>query len=305
MFLERIGEVELSSFGTVLDDIYCEGNDVEERVLQVFKDDEDPMAVLKSDNRWPILYQLSPSRGNIVLPMDLDSSKSVLEIGSGMGAITAAVSRKCKNVDCVDMSLIRCKANAYRNKDRKNVKIFVGDIMQYETTATYDVVLLIGVLEYAGVYSDSDEPFAAMLKLCKRFLKPGGTLYIAIENRLGIKYFAGCNEDHLGVPFAGIEGYIGDTRIRTFSRTELKDLTSEAGFVDPYFYYPFPDYKLPIVIYSDDYLPSEALSLPSVGNFDSDRLYCFNDTQALNSVGSTDEFRMLSNSFLLRVNKEK
>ena len=31
-------------------------------------------------------------------------------------------------------------------------------------------------------------------------LKPGGKLYVAIENKLGLKYFAGCSEDHLGRP---------------------------------------------------------------------------------------------------------
>ena len=39
-----------------------------------------------------------------------------------------------------------------------------------------------------------------------RHLTPGGRIVIAIENRLGLKYLAGCAEDHLGTYFSGIQG---------------------------------------------------------------------------------------------------
>ena len=34
-----------------------------------------------------------------------------------------------------------------------------------------------------------------------------------------------------------------------------KDLIKRSGFKRTYFYYPMPDYKLPTVIYSQDFLP--------------------------------------------------
>ena len=40
--------------------------------------------------------------------------------------------------------------------------------------------------------------------MMNRHLKKGGRIVIAIENRLGLKYFAGCAEDHLGTYFSGI-----------------------------------------------------------------------------------------------------
>ena len=48
-------------------------------------------------------------------------------------------------------------------------------------------------------------------------MKKNGKLYIAIENRLGMKYFAGYNEDHIGKPFIGIEGYDNKNKVRTFT----------------------------------------------------------------------------------------
>lgn len=303
MKTETIGNVEIRYLDSAPADIYCEGEEVENRVLQVFRDDEDPIHALRGDDRWPLLYQLSPSRGNIVAPMGITKAMSVLELGAGMGAITSVVAGRCANVDAVDMSPVRCRANAYRNKRADNVRIYVGDILKYDTEERYDVVLLIGVLEYAAVYGDVSDPHIHLLRLCHRFLKPGGKLYIAIENRLGAKYLAGCVEDHLGKPFPGVEGYIAGEKVRTFTRTELLALVHAAGFADPFFYYPLPDYKLPNVIYSDAYLPTSELKIPYRSNYDADRLLCFEDVRLLQSVCGTDEFRMLANSFLLEVRK--
>lgn len=43
--------------------------------------------------------------------------------------------------------------------------------------------------------------------------------------------------------------------LRTFSKSALENLVKESGFKNTYFYYPMPDYKLPTVIYSENYLP--------------------------------------------------
>ena len=42
--------------------------------------------------------------------------------------------------------------------------------------------------------------------------------------------------------------------VRTFEKT-LDKIIKESGFKNTYFYYPLPDYKLPTVVYSQDYLP--------------------------------------------------
>ena len=43
--------------------------------------------------------------------------------------------------------------------------------------------------------------------------------------------------------------------VRTFSKETLNRIIKESGFKKTYFYYPLPDYKLPTVVYSEDYLP--------------------------------------------------
>ena len=51
-----------------------------------------------------------------------------------------------------------------------------------------------------------------MLRRIAGHLAPGGKLVIAIENRLGLKYWAGCTEDHVGKYFESLENY-PDTKV--------------------------------------------------------------------------------------------
>lgn len=46
---------------------------------------------------------------------------------------------------------------------------------------------------------------------------------MAIENKLGLKYFAGCKEDHVGRMFEGIEGYKNTSGVETFSKREFRE----------------------------------------------------------------------------------
>lgn len=282
-------------------DTYNEGDAEEEYILDIFKKGKDVEEVLQKDNRWPILYQLSPERQNIVLPMDLRTSDSLLEIGAGMGAITGALARRVKNIDCVDLSARRSLANAYRNKDFDNITIYLGNFQKMELEGHYDVATLIGVLEYAPMFFHDDTfPDKAMLKKIWSLLKPGGKLYIAIENRLGMKYFAGAVEDHHGSAYVGITGY-STIGARTYSRSELCALLKDMGWGDIYFYYPYPDYKMPSVIYSDD-MPGGDF-LPAVVDYNDARHETFDEYKAFSSLLQTEDRRMFANSFLVEAVK--
>ena len=295
---ETIGGVELDY--TFLDsrDVYNEGDDEETLVLETLKNQLNPMEVLLEDQRWPVLYQLSPKRKNIVAPMDLRGTDEVLEIGAGMGACTGAIAQRVKHVDCIDLSHRRCLANAYRNQAFSNICIYAGNFESIRLEKKYDVVALIGVLEYGGHYiHGAQDPYAAFLDRIYQLLKPGGRLYIAIENRLGMKYFAGSIEDHLWVPFAGIQGYDKNTKVKTFSRQELMELLGRSGYQDLYFYYPYPDYKLPSVIFSDDMLSWDAIQ-PLMA-LDAPKTRTFDDQMALMALRGKEELKTFSNSFLV------
>ena len=297
---EKIGKVTLDYTFYNEDHQYSDGEEVETFILNVFMEERDIFEVLWSDNRWPVLYHLSPLRKNIVLPMDLNKDDSVLEIGSGMGAVTAPLSERVKEVDCIELSKIRSLANAYRNKKRDNITIYVGSFNKIQLAKKYDAIILIGVFEYAEMYINRANPYFEFLKEIYDLLKPGGKIYIAIENRLGIKYFAGNQEDHLGKAYIGIEGYNTDTKgAKTFSKSELEQMLKNCGYTNLYFYYPFPDYKLPTIVYSDEYLPKPSDLIPSNIAYDADSYRTFDEQNALNTLKNTEEIKIFSNSFLI------
>lgn len=300
--LEKIGGVTIDY--EFFDDAhgYSEGDEAEEYILEAIKNGRDIFDVLRNDDRFPILYQLSPRRKFIASPMDIGKNDEVLEIGAGMGAVTEGLAEKAGHVDCIDLSIRRSQANAYRNKDRNNIRIYVGNFERIELKKTYDVVVLVGVLEYAQLYINSKDPFVDFLKYVRALLKPDGRAYVAIENRLGMRYFAGCVEDHWGLPFVGIEGYpddINKNRAKTFSKSELVRLFKRAGFDGLYFYYPFPDYKLPEVIYSDGFLPDASSLIPIGTVYGSDSSYIYDELRAVKSLAGAEEFAIFANSFLV------
>ena len=164
---------------------------------------------------------------------------------------------------------------------------------------------LIGVLDYAKSYIGKDNPYPEYLEKINRLLKPGGKILIAIENRLGLKYFAGCREDHVGREFVGIEGYPGIDFVETFSKPELEQILQENGFSKFKFYYPYPDYKFPAVIYSDEYLPKPGELRKNQRNFDADRITLFDEGKAFDGILKSGLFPVFSNSFLIEVEKKE
>ncbi|MBY0346485.1 MAG: class I SAM-dependent methyltransferase, partial [Neisseriaceae bacterium] len=164
----------------------------------------------------------------------------------------------------------------------------------------FDYVTLIGVLEYAGKFTEGDTPFKTFLENIKSYLKPNGKLLLAIENKFGLKYWAGAREDHTGRLFDGIEGYPNDKGIQTFGRLELETLIKSVGFKTTHFYYPMPDYKLPKTIYSDDYLPTQSdLFDTQSPNFDQDRYALFNESYAFKEIIKNQQFPFFANSFFV------
>ena len=244
---EKIGNVTMNYEYYNGSDDYSDG-DIENEILDYVKncmssedgsDYDTVMDILRKDNRWPVLYHLSPVRQNIIDWYDMKKGASVLEVGAGCGAVTAAICRQAAKVTSVELSKRRALINAYRNRQYKNLDIIVGNFNDIRFQETYDYITLIGVLEYANYFTGGEDSFVSFLKKIKTLLKPDGKLLIAIENKFGMKYFAGQAEDHTGRLFDGIEGYIGtDSRVRTFSKKELKDIVTEAGLPEIRYFYP-------------------------------------------------------------------
>lgn len=305
---KEIGKVKLNYRDYPGSDLYSDGS-VEDELLSIVQNhsEQEYSSIIRERSSWPVLYHLSHVRQNIIEWLPFQKTDSVLEVGCGCGAVTGCLANKAGKVTCIELSEKRSLVNAYRNKHRENIEILLGNFETVEghLKDTYDYITLIGVLEYGALYISGEKPYENFLKICKKHLKPGGKLVIAIENKLGMKYWAGCREDHNGMFFEGIEGYPNTNGAQTFSKLELEEMLRQAGLTDMVFYYPYPDYKLPLAIYSDDYLPNPADLYKNVLNFDMDRLQLFDEAKAFASVLKAGAFPVFSNSYLIIAGSEE
>jgi 2-polyprenyl-3-methyl-5-hydroxy-6-metoxy-1,4-benzoquinol methylase len=280
------------------EDHYSDG-DIEDELLEIVKSHQSYEEILANDSRWPILYHLSPIRQNIINWYPFKENASCLEIGGGCGAITGALCDSLAEVKVVELSKRRASINFERHKAYSNLEIIVANLNDIKFDQKFDYITLNGVLEYAGSFTKTDEPYKDFLKQIKKYLKPDGKLIVAIENRYGLKYFSGSKEDHTAKEFDGITGYVNNDTVRTFGKTELEKLLVESGYPTQEFYYPHPDYKMPMEIYSSDWLPSMDSLLSQAPNFDYTKYELFNETHTYQGIIENNQFEFFANSFLV------
>lgn len=259
--------------------------------------------ILARDNRWPLLCHFAPERRNLLEWFPFNPAGRLMEVGAGCGALTGLFCDKLSEVQAVELSLKRSRILEKRYADRANLRICVGNLLDLRPAGRFDYITLIGVLEYAAAFIPDSRPHLALLRRLADQLQPGGVLLLAIENKFGLKYFAGAPEDHTGRLFDGIEGYPHGGPARTFARGELDELLAQAGFGRRDFYYPHPDYKLPREIFSDAWLPQPHQVLTDAPNYDHERLRMLSETRAWENIIRAGYFKLFANSFLVAASR--
>jgi glycosyltransferase involved in cell wall biosynthesis/SAM-dependent methyltransferase len=243
---------------------YSDGEEQERYMLEALRDVGD-VSTASSElaakvRDWPSLYHLSPRRGNIVRPFrDWFKGRRVLEIGCGCGAITRFLGEAGAQIVSVEGSPIRAAIARERTRDLENVEVIHATSEVIDRLGQFDAIMLIGVLEYARKFLGPDGT-RILLRACRQQLRADGVLFLAIENRLGLKYFAGAAEDHTGAAMFGIEDRYSAEGVATFGRMELVEHLSATGYARQQWWYPFPDYKLPVSLLGED---AVAGSLPA------------------------------------------
>ncbi len=203
---------------------------------------------------WPSRYYFSARRANLLRPFASLLGGRVLEVGAGCGALSRYLGETATEVVALEPSARRARVAAARCEGLPTVKVVVDDLESFARIGQrFDAVTLVGVLEYAHRFSDRSDAAVHWLRVARDLLRPGGVLLLAIENKLGLKYFAGAPEDHLGRPMLGIGDLYEDRGPRTWGRAELEAMLREAGYAATGFALPLPDYKLPTsVLLSSD-----------------------------------------------------
>lgn len=231
---------------------YNDGDFAEKRLADIIRNTSD-VSIFSTELRnqcidWQTLYHLSSQRGNVLRPFAHLLKGDVLEIGAGCGAISRFLGENGGKILALEGSQRRAAIAASRTRDLDNVQVLAERFDKFEPKQQFDAITLIGVLEYATMFGEGANPEMELLTQVRKLLKPGGFLFIAIENKLGLKYFAGAPEDHINVPMYGVEGRYQPGEAKTWGYSEIEKLLATTGYTHTDVLFPFPDYKLPASI---------------------------------------------------------
>lgn len=282
-------------------DSYSDGN-IENDILDIVKGKKE---ISDFYGEYAVIYHLSPVRENIVNWYPFDKNGNCLEIGAGCGAITGALCQRLNKVVSVDISKRRSEINFERHKTFDNLEIIAGNVLEIEFEKKFDYIVLNGVFEYAMSFTHTSEnPYIKFLSEIKKLLKKDGRILIAIENRLGLKYFSGAPEDHTDQYFLGLDNYINNNTVRTFSKNEMVNIINKSGYKFYKFYYPYPDYKFPSEIFTDSTI-YEFKYGKDYYNLNSGVFSLFDEHKVAESLAEERIIDHFTNSFFIELGKEK
>ena len=179
------------------------------------------------------------------------------------------------------------------------------------TSSNYDSLSKgVALDKYDIVYIDSSNEklidYKKIIQYAHECLSLNGKLYIAANNRLGIRYFCGDRDPYTMRNFDGIENYrraYGKQEDnfdgRMFSKKELKIILEDAGFEKFKFYSVFSDLNNPHIIIADGYYPNEDLANRVFPTYNHPDTVFLEEETLYQSLIDNDMFHQMANSYLI------
>ncbi len=143
----------------------------------------------------------------------------------------------------------------------------------------FDYVILGGYLT-----SCKKEDAAEILREAANYLKPCGVMLAAVENETGVRYWMGAEK---------FETMFLESEFRGLF-TELTN-TWGGHFT---MYYPVPDYRYPVSVYSDHYLPGAGDVTNISARYDGPGFWFGSEEEAMAKACQNGDFTKFNNSFL-------
>lgn len=209
-------------------------------------------------------YISSPSRADWLFYLPLGKNSKVLDIGCGWGMCSIQLSKWCGKLYSVDSTLETLDFLNVRAEQEgiSNIETLAVDPLDYQNLPfaekSLDLIVLNGVLEWVGSSNDETNPLTLQintLKYLRTLLKPGGFLYIGIENRFSYRLLSGYPV-HDELPFISVlprflaqflTKVIRNQNHRTYihSKNSYRKILSDCGFSNIDFFWPRSNYRFP------------------------------------------------------------
>lgn len=213
-------------------------------------------------------FVFDASRADWRFAMDIKPTDHVLDAGCGMGAHTSALCDEVASVTSCDLSATRAEFVKLRAEadGKTNVTSYVANFMELPfAPGSFDVIVFNGLLEWVGKSEKFADPYDVqkwVMKRCYELLRPGGRLYVGIENRWAFAYFTG-GRDHTWIRWTGImprwlsrpycKWRLGeDYRTYTHGKVGYEKLFRHGGFEEVETMLVYPGYNAPRMLISFD-----------------------------------------------------
>ena len=237
---------------------------------------------------------------NILNWYPFDKDEEILEIGLSSNELTKMLCSKVKNV-----TIFETDENKISEIEQNNLSNL--NILNKLNEKTYDTILLIGAISRLKDLFNENLSLKKIIKKLELNLKEQGKFIIAVDNKFGLRYFAGNPENIYNKRFESLYGYNNETeKTESFTRKKLVDIFDNHEYKYN-FYYPLPDYKMPDIIFSDK-------QLAKYNTVDKYNLYCpensitlFNEIDVFREILKTNPemFTFFTNAFLIELSKNE
>jgi len=178
------------------------------------------------------------------------------------------------------------------------------EVFLNQNNKAFDYIIAIGTAERLP------DPVKAF-SLWRDMLKSNGRLILGMDNRLGLRYFCGDRDPFTNRNFDGIENYRRISKEdrknlqgHNYSKEEICNLLDSSGWSKRKFYSVLPNLDLPQLIYSEDYLPVEALDIRYFPMYNYPDTVFLEEEFLYKDIINNGLFHTMANSFLIELSND-
>ena len=245
-------------------------------------------------------------RENIINWYDFKEGSNILEIGCDFGQVTKFFCNTNFKVDSIEIDLEKYEYSQKILDQFKNIKLYNKNLIQYceeNNGNKFDYIIVTTSMDRLNEFVLENKKYTAFnkfMELSSGLLNENGVILIAIDNKFAIKNFSGSTFKGEN-SYAILEGKQKNTGV--FSKKEIISILNSMQLKYK-FYYPFPDYKLPSVIYTDEYLPNKnSNKLKYLVYYNPKDTIVFNEIDVVKEIVKDEMLDYFSNSYFIEISK--
>lgn len=239
---------------------------------------EDLSKALDYHSKIKNVLALSEVRENLLNWYPFQQDCSILELNANYGEMTGLLCKRAKRVVAIESSKQYATIIEKRHQNQENLELIVGNFSHLPLTEKFDYVVIIGM----------EEKLQEAIEYAKNHLTQEGILLLAANNQFGVKSWITMKE----------EENIIHNQNSAISKKNLEALLQGMYYQ---YYYPLPNYKLPNIIYTEKYMPTESNIYRDLTYKDGN--VNFKEVEAYQTIikNHPEDFKRFANSFLLEI----